>query len=41
MEAAAAYVKATHDRQAANVAITMRPEVWNTADFSGLTESLG
>lgn len=38
-EAAIAYVKAT-PHQSANVVVTMRPERWNTADFSDLTEAL-
>ena len=37
---AAAYVEATHEEQAGNVAITMRPERWNTADFSDVVEQL-
>ncbi|WP_253772696.1 pyridoxamine 5'-phosphate oxidase family protein [Goodfellowiella coeruleoviolacea] len=37
---AAAYVAATHEGQAGNVAITLRPERWNTADFSDLAEQL-
>lgn len=39
-EMAAAYVRATHDGQAGNVAISMRPDRWNTADFSDLGERL-
>jgi hypothetical protein len=39
-EVAAAYVEATHEGQSGNVAITMRPERWNTADFSDLAQRL-
>ena len=33
-EVAAAYVEATAEGQSGNVAITMRPERWNTADLA-------
>jgi len=39
-EAAVAYVRGTPG-QAGNVVLTMRPERWNTADFSNLSEELG
>src|ERR671932_789148 len=35
---AAAYVQATHATQSGNVAITMRPERWHSADFSDLAD---
>ena len=38
-EAAIAYVEAT-PQQSANVVITMRPDRWNTADFSAQIEEL-
>ncbi|WP_370932392.1 pyridoxamine 5'-phosphate oxidase family protein [Amycolatopsis sp. cg13] len=38
-EAAIAYVKATPE-QSRNVVISMRPERWNTADFTDLTDEL-
>lgn len=39
-EAAAAYVAATHEGQSGNVAITMRPDRWNTGDFADLERKL-
>ncbi|WP_020667505.1 pyridoxamine 5'-phosphate oxidase family protein [Amycolatopsis nigrescens] len=40
-ELAAGYVKATHAAQSGNIAFRMRPERWNTADFSDLADKLG
>ncbi|TDV55136.1 pyridoxamine 5'-phosphate oxidase family protein [Actinophytocola oryzae] len=39
-EIAAAYVEATHEEQGGNVSISMRPQRWNTADFTDLAERL-
>ncbi|GAA3552733.1 pyridoxamine 5'-phosphate oxidase family protein [Amycolatopsis ultiminotia] len=39
-ETAAGYVRLTYDQQSGNVAITMRPERWNTGDFGDVTEAL-
>ncbi|MBB4686689.1 pyridoxamine 5'-phosphate oxidase family protein [Amycolatopsis jiangsuensis] len=39
-EIAEGYLRLTYDQQSGNVAITMRPERWNTGDFSDLTEAL-
>jgi pyridoxamine 5'-phosphate oxidase-like protein len=39
-ELAAGYLTATRAAQAGNIAITMRPEMWNTSDFSDLAGEL-
>lgn len=39
-EIAAVYLETTHEDQSSNVAITMRPERWHTADYSDLAERL-
>lgn len=39
-ELSRAYVEATEAAQGGNVAITMRPERWNTSDFGNLAEQL-
>jgi len=37
---AAAYVESTHATQSGNVAIVMRPDRWNTADYSDMADRL-
>jgi hypothetical protein len=39
-ELTATYVEATSEAQSDNVAISMRPERWHTADYSDLVEQL-
>jgi nitroimidazol reductase NimA-like FMN-containing flavoprotein (pyridoxamine 5'-phosphate oxidase superfamily) len=39
-EIAAVYIEATRERQAGNVAITMRPDRWNTEDYADVVEQL-
>lgn len=39
-ELGARYVEVTHEAQRGNVAITMRPERWNTASFDDMTAAI-
>jgi hypothetical protein len=39
-EVSEAYTDATDEAHGSNIAIVMRPERWNTSDFSDLAEKL-